>query len=153
MPFWPIYMAMTAGLVLWGWRHDMWQAPALALVGFLLVRIVVWYFPAHFVEPAICTLWLIISAFLLYINHAVPALFFALSALTYPVLLLLGFRVEYMGLMPFVADAFAVVALLTIGGGIYGISHTNMDRSRSLDRGEVGSVRVAESSADNRGDD
>ena len=153
MPFWPIYMAMTAGLVLWGWRHDAWQAPVIALLGFVGVRAIVWNAPHDFVEVSICTLWLIIAAALLYTNHAVAALFFALSALTYPVLLIFGFRVAYMGLMPFIADAFAIAALLTIGGGIYGVSHSSFDRSGLLDRGEADSARVAQGRADYRGSD
>ena len=130
MPFWPIYFVVSAGLILWGWRHDAWVAPALALLGFVLMRINVSYTSLELTEVVGGFAWLLIACGLLYCGAAIPAFFFALSALTYPVLLTFGFKIEYMGLTPIIADLFAVLALLTIGGGIYGMANPGGNRSR-----------------------
>lgn len=144
MPVWPVLMVATAALVLFGWRRGAWQAPAIVFVGYAVTRWIVATFDPAFMEVSICALWLSISATLVYRGSMVPALFLTLSALTYPVFLLFGFRLEYMGLVPIVADGFAIFALLSIGGGIVGLAaHTDHDNSRTLHRQVAHSGGVA----------
>ena len=133
MPVWPFFVVATIGLTIWGWRHSAWDIPALALCGYIATRLSVAYVPTAYLEIVICALWLLVAAIMLYRGGAIPGFFFALSALTYPTLLIFGFRIEYMGLTPFIADAFAVLALLTIGGGIYGMAfNSSTVNSRAL---------------------
>ena len=123
MPVWPFMMATAAALTIWGLRHNAWHAPALALCAYVAMRVVMSHVPETFIEVVACALWLFFAALMVYKGAAVPGLFFALSAMTYPVLLVFGYRIEYMGFAPFVAEFFAVCALLSIGGGIYGMAN------------------------------
>lgn len=119
MPVWPFMMAIAASLALWGWRHDAWQAPAIALVGYFGMRCVIEFLPQNYHEVAGCAWWLIICCALASKGNAIlPAMFYALSALTYPVCLLIGHRIVYMGLSPIIAEVFALLALFTMGWGI-----------------------------------
>lgn len=143
MPVWPILMIITAGLTLWGWRHNAWEVPAIAFCGYIAMRALVAYTPAAFLEVAGCALWLFFAAIMVYRGGAIPGFFYALSALTYPILLIFGFSIEYMGLAPIIADVFAACALLSIGGGIYGVANSNLDRSGFLDRVQGYTVGMA----------
>lgn len=125
MPVWPFLIAITVGLTLWGWRHGVWIIPALAFAGYLGMRGVIWGLPSQWHEVAGCTLWLCVAAAMMYFKGWVPGFFYALSGLTYPVMLLFGFRIEYLGLSPIIAEVFALLALLSIGGGIAGYARHN----------------------------
>lgn len=125
MPVWPFLIAITVALTLWGWRYGVWIIPALALGGYLGMRGVIWGLPGGWHEVAGCTLWLCVAAAMMYFKGWVPGFFYALSGLTYPVMLLFGFRIEYMGLSPIIAEVFAALALLSIGGGVAGHARHN----------------------------
>lgn len=144
MPVWPFLMAVTAGLALWGWRHNAWEVPVVALSGYVAMRFVVNFTPASYTEIAGCASWLFFAYIMLRLGAWVPGFFYALSALTYPALLVFGFRLEYMGLTPVIAEIFAVLALISIGGGIYGVANSaNPDGPRVLSWITSHSVGVA----------
>lgn len=135
MAFWPFFMGAAALLTIWGARHGAWVVPALALLGYVLMRVVVLLPPDGWREVATCTLWLCLAAVMMYHGGWVPGFFYGLSGLTYAALLPLGFRIEYLGLAPVIAEGFAIAALLSIGGGIYGLAHhPGGDSDRSVDR-------------------
>lgn len=144
MPFWPFLMGATAYLCFRGWQRGSWLAPATVFVGYVLASAVIYAAPVRYVEVSMCALWLSISGFLIYKSEMVPGLLLTLSALTYPVLLLFGFRVEYMGLAPFVSDGLAILALIFMGRGINGLdTHTNTYSFGVLRRPHVDYTRVA----------
>lgn len=143
MPFWPFFMGTAFLLTLAGWRHGVWHIPALAFAGYVGMRGVMTWVPANAHEVAACTLWLIVAGIMMYRGGYVPGFFYALSALTYPALLPFGFRLDYLGLSPIIAEAFAVFALLSIGGGIVGMVHPNLDRRGFLAWFSVNSLGVA----------
>lgn len=122
MPYWPFPMGVAALLVLFGARHGVAIVPAIILAAYIAMRGIIAYVPTPFIEVAGCTLWLICAAILCYKQAWVPGFFFALSGLTYPVLLVFGFRIEYMGTAPIIAAIFGMLALLGVGGGILGVS-------------------------------
>ena len=130
-------MGFTIILTLLGWRHGAWQVPALALAGYVGMRGVMMLLPASIHEVAGCTLWLCVAVAMGYKGGAVPGLLYAGSALTYPVLLIFGYRLEYMGLSPIIAEVFAISALLWIGGGIGGMV---INANRDMHRPMVGSA-------------
>lgn len=130
MAVWPFLMAVTAGLTVWGWLRGAWIVPALALLGYIGMRGVMWGLPDVWHEVAACTLWLCISCAMVYNRGYVPGFFYALSGLCYPVFLLIGFPMEFMGVSLIAAEAFALCALLGIGGGLIG-----MDRDTPAYRG------------------
>jgi len=130
MPIWPIWMTISACLTLWGALHNAWVVPAMALAGYIGTRLIIYSFDPSLHEVAICSLWLIVASGMMYQGAWIPGFFFTLSALTYPLLLPVGFRIEYMSLMPIMADIFAVLALLSIGGGIFGISRASLDSGK-----------------------
>lgn len=132
MPFWPFLVLASAGLTLWGWRHNAWLLPALALCGYAAMRLIVAYCPTDYIEVAGCASWLFFAALMVYKGGEVPGFFYALSALTYPVLLVFGFRLDYMALSPVIADTFAAFALLSIGGGIHGMVNSLGDNRGSV---------------------
>lgn len=132
MPFWPIYLVASVGLTIWGAYRGAWLMPALAAVGFVATRFVIEYAPNVAHEVTIANLWLIIAAIMVYKGGAVPGFFFALSALTYPAFLIFGYHIERMGVIPIIADGFAVLALLAIGGGLRGMADSSLDRGGIL---------------------
>lgn len=128
MPVWPFLMALAACFTLWGARLQAWHIPALVLCGYISARCVVLATPEQYVEVLLCASWLFWCALMVYKGGQVPAFFYALSALTYPVLLTFGFRLEYMGFAAVLAEAFAALALLAVGGGLFGLAnHPNRD--------------------------
>jgi hypothetical protein len=144
-------MGFAAILTLLGWRLGPWHVPALALLGYVLMRGVILFVPDWLHEIAGCTLWLCIAMAMGYKGGAVPGLLYAASALTYPVLLTFGYRMEYMGLSPIIAEAFAVCALLWIGGGIGGVViSANRDMLGFMDRPHGAAVSMAEGKASTR---
>lgn len=137
MPFWPFISGIAVALTFWGWRHDAWQIPAIAVVGYVGMRAIVISVDPNYHEITGCMWWLVICCWLALFGGFAPALLYAASALTYPVMLLFGFRMEYMGLSPIIAEVFALLALLSIGGGIYGKSRDadfSRDHPGSSDR-------------------
>ena len=130
-------------LTLAGWRHGAWVIPALAFVGYVGMRGVMTWVPNELREVAACTWWLCIVGPMMYKGGHVPGVFYAMSALTYPALLLFGFRLEYLGLSPIIAEAFAVLALLSIGGGIVGMAYPHLDRRGFLAWLSANSLGVA----------
>lgn len=117
MPFWAFYMIACAALILLGWRGNAWKAPAAILAGLLGVRLTP-FLPDVFHEIGSFTVWLIVTALLMYTKHYVTSVLIGLSALAYS-LLIVGFRIEYMGLLPIVSDAFLIFAIGASGGGVY----------------------------------
>lgn len=151
MPVWPFLMALSAGLTLWGWRVNAWHVPALSLLGYVGMRGIIWGMPAEVHEVAGCTWWICVCALMAMKGGHVPAFFYALSAMTYPMLLIFGFRMEYMGLSPIISECFAALALLSIGGGLYGLErHSGADSGgvRPVGRFVAYSVPVAFRKAD-----
>lgn len=136
MPYWPIPMTLAALLLLCGIRWGGWFAPLVVLLTYIAMRGVMSYVSAPFVEVASCTLWLCCAAILCYKGAWVTGFFFALSGATYPALLIIGFRMEYMGLSPIIAAIFGLLALVGIGGGIYGLA--SGDNSSDYNSGPVG---------------
>ena len=131
VPIWPIWMTISAALMLWGLRHNAWQIPALALCGYLGMRFVIYATPQGYHEVIASSLWLCIGGLMMYKGAWVPGFLFVLSAMTYPVFLTFGLRIEYMGLLPIFADFFAALALISIAGGLYGMA---TDPPRDTDR-------------------
>lgn len=128
MPFWPWYMAACIGLIVWGHRTGAAVfAPVMILCGLVAMRFVV-VLPDNMRELAAFIPWLCVAAILMYKKAWVPGALCLLSGVTYPVLLTLGLRIEYLGMVPIVADAFLIAALGFWGLAIY--SHTHRDRGR-----------------------
>lgn len=124
MPVWPFISGIAACLLLWGIRNGAWKLPAIAVVGYVGMRAIVHTTAQPYVEVTGCAWWLVICCCLASFGGYIPALLYAASALTYPVMLIFGFRIEYMGLSPIIAEVFALLALLSIGGDIYGKSRS-----------------------------
>ena len=143
MPFWPFFMGAAFLLTLAGWRHGVWHIRAMAFAAYFGMRGVMTWLPPSAHEVAACTLWLIAAGLMMYRGGYVPGFFYSLSALTYPALLLFGFRLEYLGLSPIIAEAFAVLALLSIGGGIVGMAYPHLDRRGFLAWLSANSLGVA----------
>jgi hypothetical protein len=143
MPYWPLVMAVAAGLTAWGWRHNAWEIPAIVFCGYVLMRLVVTYVPPEYIEVTACASWLFFAALMVYRGGELPGFLYALSGLTYPVLLVFGRKLEYMGLASIVAETFAALALLSIGGGVYGMANPPRDSSRPLAWLQGHSVGVA----------
>ena len=72
---------------------------------------------------------------MMYKGAWVPGFLFVLSAMTYPMFLTFGVRIEYMGPLPIFADFFAALALISVAGGLYGMATNSAgDTSRLVDR-------------------
>lgn len=146
MPFWPLFMGAAAFLTWWGIRAGAWQTPAIVLFSYISVRMVVTYIPTELHEVTICAIWLIAAMAMGMLKSYLPSFFYALSGLTYPVFLIFGFRIEYLGLSPIIAEIFAFLALLSIGGGLYGLSvdrHPSTHRARFVHRLSSAALGVA----------
>jgi len=100
--------------------------------------------PDNLREIAAFIPWLCVSAILMYKQAWLPGVLCLLSGVTYPVLLILGLRIEYLGLVPIIADAFLIAALGFWGLAIH--SHTYRDRDRISSDGAVVAVGMAKSS-------
>lgn len=143
MAFWPFMMGGAAVLTLWGIVQGAAVVPALALLGYVFVRCVIMFTPDGFHEIGVCTSWLLIAAVMMYVKAWVPGFFYVLSGLTYPLLLVIGIRISYLGLSPVIAEVFAICALLSIGGGLYGMAHSAGDHSGLLSRLSAHSLGMA----------
>jgi len=144
MPYWPIPMTISALLLLAGLRYGGWVAPLIVFAAYASMRLLVSITPASLIEVAGCTLWLVFAFLLCYKGAWVPGFFYTLSGLTYPALLLVGFRIEYMGLSPIIAAVFGLLALAGMGGGIFAMAiGPHMDSSRFLCRLPTHTLGVA----------
>lgn len=118
MPFWAFYMIVCVALALWGWRHSSWQTPVLILAGLVGVRFTS-PLPEVLNEIASCTVWMAITLFVFSRRTYLVAFLLGISTVTYLPLLVLGYRIEYMGLLPIVSDAFLILAIGASGHDIY----------------------------------
>lgn len=153
MSFWPIPLAIALGFTIWGVLigRGAWVLPALALAAYLAVRAIVVVLPTGFHEVTICALWLCICAIMVSLPEGkVPAFFWALSALTYPALMVFGVRIEWLGLSPIIAEMFAACAFIAVGGGLCGVvAFASSDTGRSGDRLAFAAPGVARCEAGN----
>ena len=122
MPFWPFIMGASALLLVWGLRVGSWQVPAVIFATYCVVRAIVMYMPIQIHEVAICLAWMAAAFCLGRMAAWLPCFFYALSGLTYIAWMIFGVRIEYMGISPITAEIFAICALLSVGGGLYGLS-------------------------------
>jgi hypothetical protein len=114
---------MLLALTLWGWRYGAWQAPAIMLMGYIGMRVAVHTTPDELLILAGFYWWLCVICLLVMIGAYLPAALL-LPAIGFGLLMgSLGFRIEWMGLIPVVEEVFALLAILATGGGIYGLSH------------------------------
>jgi uncharacterized membrane protein len=127
MPFWAIYMIACGALILWGWRVSAWQTPALILLGLVGVRATA-PLPEVMNEMASCTVWMAITYVVFARRAYLPAFLLGISTIVYLPLLVLGYRIQYMGLLPIASDAFLILAIGASGHDIF-----RKRRSRSGD--------------------
>lgn len=119
MPFWAIYMIVCALLALMGWRDRGWVVPVTIFAGLLGVRLTP-YLPSEFHELGSCTVWIGVSWVLLRCKAPVASFLIAISALVYLPLMVVGFRIEFMGLLPIISDLFLILAVGAGGANIVG---------------------------------
>ena len=144
MQIWPFYMLACAGLSYWGYRAGAAFAPALLLAGLVGMRGVIWGLEPDLHEVAACTLWLCIGFVLMYKGAWVPGFFVTLSGLSYAGLLLVGLRIEYLGLLPIIADLLFWLAFLSIAGGLLASHrHVSAGHSGFLDRVSIATLGMA----------
>lgn len=126
MPFWPFLIAASGGFAVWGWRigGGAYRVPLILLATYCLVRLIIWGMHPETHEVAMPILWACSALLIAYAGAPVVAVFFLLSGMTYPAMLLFGFRIEYMGLSPIIAEIFAILGLITLGGGLAGLAGT-----------------------------
>ena len=129
MPFWAYYMIACIALVLWGWRVSQWRVPALILCGLIGVRLTP-IFPETIHEIASCTVWMTVTYAVLAHRKHLQAFLLGISTVTYPIFLILGYGIEYMGVQPIVSDAFLILAILASGHDVFRSRHN----SRSIRR-------------------
>lgn len=122
MPFWAWYMIACVVLIVWHRKGD-WITPAAILLGLIGVRFTP-FFPPVWHEIASCAVWLFISALLLYSRRYIASVLIGLSAFVYLPLVVIGYRIEFLGLMPILSDLFLVAAI--------GASFGNGSRNRSI---------------------
>lgn len=143
MPFWPWYMAACVALMIYGHNRGGFIVPAIILFGLIGMRGVMWGLDPAFREVSAYILWLSVAILLMYKGAWVPGALCLLSGVTYPTLLVLGVRIEYLGLAPIVADAFLIAAIFIgwLGMGQYSNSADN--RARMVDNGTDFALGVA----------
>ena len=122
MPFWPLYMVAAFVLTIWGYRAGAWVAPVLMLAGLFGMRVIAWMIDPALHAVAACTLWLFIAVVLVHKRAWLPAVFLALSGMSYGIFWLAGFEYGVFSIMPIVADLFWWLALLSVGGGLLAAS-------------------------------
>ncbi|MEL7281336.1 MAG: hypothetical protein AAGK79_13330 [Pseudomonadota bacterium] len=133
-------MALAAVLMAFGVSRGHWVAPALILLGLIAMRAIMWGLPGDFQEVVAGALWILLAALLCYHKWWLAGFLVCMSGLTYPVLLIFGQRIITMGLAPIVADAFLILSLIVVGGGVFGLG--NLD-SLPRDRAGLGAGPVA----------
>ncbi|MEY1555336.1 hypothetical protein AB3Y40_06840 [Yoonia sp. R2331] len=116
------------------------------LVGLLAVRVVLLIpIPIWSHQLAIGVIWLVAAFLIGKLGFALSGVFLTLSGLSYAVLLIFGQYIRFMGLVPIVADAFWILALLsiTVGGNGHRFSDSGRDRSGDLVRPKAPAVVMA----------
>ena len=101
------------------------MAPGFVLLGYCAMRLVIVHTTETVVNVCSCMVWLFISIGLLRMDWHKVALLWACSGITYPMFGILGYQIEYFGLSVMISEAFAVLALLGMGGGIVGMASHN----------------------------
>lgn len=143
MPFWPWYMAACVALMIYGHKRGGFIVPAIILCGLIGMRGVMWGLDPAVREVAAYILWLSISVLLMYNGAWVAGALCLLSGVTYPTFLVLGVRIEYIGLTPIVADAFLIAAIFSGWIGIIQYSNTTGNRARVVGDGKDFAMGVA----------
>lgn len=135
MPFWPVMVAATVGLLVWGILVKAWVPQVLILIGYAAMRANIVYLPDQLHEAAGNTLWVLIAAALCYAGAWVPGFLYCASGLTYTVFkVLFSQELAYMSASAIVAEIFAILALLAIFGGLRGRSSAPTCNRRCLGR-------------------
>lgn len=142
-------MAAAAGLVAFGAARGHWVAPAVILAGLFLMRVIVWALPPDAQEIAAGALWIFSGGVLLYLKWYLAGFLLCLSGLTYPVLLAVGHRIVLMGLSPIIADAFLILSLMFVGGGLVGLGASGSAGDTSGP--DVSRMGVAQARSENQG--
>ena len=137
-------MALAAVLIAVGATRGQWIAPAYILAGLVAMRAIMWGLPGNFQEIVAGAVWILIATLLCYHKWWVAGFFVCLSGLTYPILLVFGQRIVTMGLAPIVADTFLILALITVGGGVFGLGDRD-NLHRDSDRPDARAVASAHS--------
>jgi hypothetical protein len=97
--------------------------------------------PDYMRELAAFIPWLCVAILLMYKGAWVPGVLCLLSGATYPTLLVVGLRIEYLGLVPIIADAFLIAAIFAAGLGMAQYSNTGHNRAR-MDGNGMASAQV-----------
>ncbi len=118
-PYWPVLMAVSAGLTVWGWRLNAWRAPLIVFFGYVAMRGVIWGLNPEVYEVASFLVWATAAILLYRVKAWIPGTAYLCSGAVYPLLRLFEFKLVYHGLAPILAEAFALFALITMGGGLY----------------------------------
>ena len=118
------------------------------LVGLVGMRAIVAFFDPSLHAAASCTLWLCIALVIGYKGAIVPAFFLCLSGLSYGAFWLLGVSFERLSIMLIFADAFGLLALLVIAGGLLAASgHHRRSGAGLRDRAASAALGMAASQA------
>lgn len=142
--FWPLPLSVLIGLALWGWwRQGPWLPPAICALGYLGARAVIHFAPQMTHEVILCALWLCLAVVLVYLGAKVPAFFVVCSAMAYPVLMLVGLRIEWMGVAPIIAEVCMALAMLAMGGSIHGMADPRRDVAPDDPAGNYGGAVAA----------
>lgn len=128
-PFWPIWICVVSFYTVWGAFVGSWKAPALVLCGYLGMRGVIWGLDPIAHEVAGFLVWAVVAALLYRVKAYIPGLIYLISGAVYPLMVLFGFQIEYLGLAPIIADVIALFALIAMGGGLYERSLNTSRRS------------------------
>ena len=118
-PFWPIFMGAAGILAIWGLLVGSWRAPFAVFCGYLGMRGVMWGLSPEVREIAAFLVWALVAIQLYRVKAWVPCVAYLCSGVVYPVLLIFGFQIVYLGLAPIIAELFAIAALISMGGGLY----------------------------------
>lgn len=125
MAYWPFVMSIAGILTIAGTLagNGAWRAPLIALFAYIATRIAVENIPSTetWDEISVCTIWLCASAFMMYHRAWVPGVLFTFSALTYPIFVIFGIHIGWLSLPNIIAEVFAGLALISIGGRISGV--------------------------------
>lgn len=141
MPFWPWYMAICVALI-WRYRAGAVFAPVAILCGLLAMRAVV-LLPDAARELMAFIPWLCVAIYLMYKGAWVPGALCLLSGATYPTLLVVGLHIEYMGLVPIIADAFLLAAMAASGLGMAQRFNSGDNCARMVGNGESFALGMA----------
>ncbi len=125
-------MGAAALLTVWGWLKGAPTIPALALSGYVLVRLALNLLSPVGHEIAVCTIWLFIAFLMMYKEAWIPGFFYTLSGAVYPLFLIFGVRLGYLSPPNILAEVFAICALLGIGGGLAALGSSGVDPDRPV---------------------